>query len=803
MYFVPITPSSGEQSNYDRFRRPFVWASRNVTWTWRGTDAAWVTAQSRMVLGVAPQAWVTPVSGNHTYTFTVPNGHYLATPEVFNTAIDVLSKALVINDTGAPLGNQDSWVARDRFEIEHVNPKVAATAFVPYSTGRPYVAKLKPRTIVNYTTLLPKSQLWVRSIQVHQRNVKFRRRFLTDAGDSIIVGEQKYSYHGDAVSTQGRTAGLQPPLCVVRDGPRGWGTVGYVCKVRGRRGHKGDYFLESGGRLAHMQVDAFTFPAGVTPFPGGVQVGDGYINTLAGWRVTTPAIGANPEAGWEHVGDWSRVPGIKRMHEPWGFCTARRLADNSLDPRDGFEFWVADTLNHRWLYVDAWPAHPDISGVTGRPTVAQFPPAGYTPVTARGQAVVVHFAGNTDSTPGAFLNGPWDINLRKQDGKLYGTCFEGNAIVRCNLDGTGMEFVVQGSAQTDVALGIPSRLMPSSIALGDTYRVVGARTAGATSIVLNGNVNLAQGAVLDALNGVQLTLTAAATFASGGANMTVSVQPLSAALPDAIFASTANTLRGNMRDGPNGVCTLTRPSSFDFDSNGDMNVIERYTYAVRKCTPDGHVTTMFYLPRANLSLTSSSSSTQDFGLTVDSEGTCGPLDDVFLSGWANSTFRYSAAGVNRGTWDFQSGAVMRNGPLDIVDGANYGWANDAFEGRILHLGNDSGSQYVEITKRLATDPQPDEAKHGRGVLAYNTAKMDLTHGHGGWGELGQPNIAEMGSWSDMVLTTYLTAKGVPAGSLADVIYWIRWACIDFDYSTDTTPPAPPAAPLVLVNVSVN
>jgi hypothetical protein len=210
------------------------------------------------------------------------------------------------------------------------------------------------------------------------------------------------------------------------------------------------------------------------------------------------------------------------------------------------------------------------------------------------------------------------------------------------------------------------------------------------------------------------------------------------------------------------------------------------------------------LPAVSLSLTTSSSSTQDFGLTVDNEGTCGPLDDIFLSGWANATFRYSIQGVARGAWDFQSGAVLRNGPLNLVDGANYGWANDAFEGVITHCGNDSGSQWVEITKRLPSDPQPDEAKHARGMLAYNTAGMDLTNGHFGWGELGYPNVAEMGSWDDATLTAYATSRGVPAASISDFIYWVRWQCIDFDYSTptpDVTPPAAPSASLTVVQIT--
>lgn len=730
MYLAPTNPSSGEQSNYDRFRRSFVWKSLNVAWTWRGTDAAWITAQSRMVLETGPLGWTTPVSGNHNYAWQGVNGHHLAQPEVQGVAVDILAKAFVINNTGVPLPNQDSWVARDRFEIEHVNPKVPATALIPYRTPPIFAPKLKDRDIQSYSTLLPKTQLWVRPVQVHQRNVKFRRRFLTDAGDSIIVGEQKYSYHGDAVSTQGHLAGPQPPAFVVRDGPRGVGTVGYVSKIRGRRGHKGDYFIETGGRLAHHQVNAFSFPPGVTPVPGGLKPGDGYINTIIGWRTTVPAIGTDPEAGWEHIGDWSRVPGSKRMNEPWGFAVARLLANNVIDPRDGFDFWIPDSLNHRWLYVDGWPLHPDISSVTGRPTVAQFPPLGYTPVTARGPAVVIHFQGNTDGTPSALINGPWDLNIRPQDGKLYGTNFEGNSIVRCNLDGTGLELVVSGPAQTDAQLGIPSRLFPSSIPLA--------------------------------------------------------------------------TLRANMRDGPQGTCTITRPQGFDFDSNGDIIFSERYTYAIRKYSfATGLVTTLALIPAGSLSLTSSSSSTQDISLTVDNGGTCGPKDDIFTAMWANGTFRHSATGVSRGAWDFQSGMVLRNGPLDLVDGANYGWACDAFEGRILHLGNDSGSQYVEITKRLPTDPQPDTAKLARGVLAYNTAKMDLTHGHGGVGEIGFPNAAEMGSWDDVLLTQYLTNQGIPPASVGDVVYWVRWVCVDFDYTAagDVTPPMPPFTSLTLTNVS--
>ena len=167
------------------------------------------------------------------------------------------------------------------------------------------------------------------------------------------------------------------------------------------------------------------------------------------------------EAGWEMVGDWSRVPGIKRFHEAWGLVVAFRKPDGTLDNRDGLDLWVADTLNHRILFLDAWAAHPDVSGVTARPTKALFPPAGYQTPSERGRAVLVPFGGSPDQTASEFFNEPWDCEVRTHDGKLYWSNFAGNSIFRANLDGTGVEVVVRGAPQTDGQLGIPSRLYPS------------------------------------------------------------------------------------------------------------------------------------------------------------------------------------------------------------------------------------------------------------------------------------------------------------------------------------------------------
>ena len=133
---------------------------------------------------------------------------------------------------------------------------------------------------------------------------------------------------------------------------------------------------------------------------------------------------------------------------------------------------------------------------------------------------------------------------------------------------------------------------------------------------------------------------------------------------------------------------------------------------------------------------------------------------------------------------------MRNGPWNLTDGPNYGWGIAVQEGRLVWAGNDSGSQFIEVTKKQPTDPALNEAKHKRGFDAY-TAAFRQTHGAFGYGELGLPNVEAMGAWDDAMLTAYATQWGVPLVAVPDFIYWVRWQCVDLDYSV--APPGDNAA----------
>lgn len=727
MYFVPVDPGSAEHSTYNRFAVAFVWTTREVRWGWRFESPYEVNIpRARMVVdGVPATDWIDPTAGVYRFQFSVENGHHVAFPEIERGGHTVLAKPFLVNDTGSPLSmeRQTPWVAATRLEGGGQAPQQVTYRHA----AKPFAAPMKPRVIEPYSSRLPKNKLWARRWTQHQRNVMFRRFEHSITGDVIVVPEQKYSY-GNAISLGAFTAGLIPPQTVCRDGPRNWSTLGYIGKLLLRRGGKGVYFLETNGRVGFMQFGAFSAPESVQMPDQGPRGGEGRIDTWAGWRIAEDGMrtfGGSGDAGWEFVGDWSRVPGVKKLHECWGLAVAFRRADGSIDNRDGLDLWVADTLNHRILFLDAWAAHPDVSSVTKRPAAALFPPAGYVTPSERGRAALVPFAGSADQTASEFVNEPWDCEVRPQDGKLYWSNFGGDSICRANLDGSGVERVVGfAPPKSDSALGIPSRLYPSSQSLA--------------------------------------------------------------------------TLRSwQLSDGDVARASCTRPQAIAFDADGNLYWCERYTYTVRKLDfATGQVTTLIAFSASSLSLTSSSSSTQDMAMCIDVDGTCGPRGDIFVSMWAHSAFRFAKDGTAGERFGFQSGAhAIRNGPWDVVDGPNYAWGIAAQEGRIIWAGNDSGSQFIEVTKRQPGDPGVDVAKHLRGMNAYWAAFLQ-THGAFGYGELAFPNVEAMGAWPEVQLRTYATQWGVPAGALDDFVYWVRWQCIDFDYTT-TVPPdnLPPAAPI--------
>jgi hypothetical protein len=245
-------------------------------------------------------------------------------------------------------------------------------------------------------------------------------------------------------------------------------------------------------------------------------------------------------------------------------------------------------------------------------------------------------------------------------------------------------------------------------------------------------------------------------------------------------------------DGPVGVASCTRPQAIGFNSDGDLIWVERYTYAIRKLVlATGQVTTLALIPNMD------SWGAQDIGMCIDVAGTCGPQDDIFINCYHDSDFRFSKAGVYRERWAWTSGAGMPSGPLNLCDAPAYAFCVGVGNGRILSVGSAAGWQCVEITKRLATDAEPNETLWEQGRDAYYMADesphqiggppMALLHGPNGYGELGKPTMDDLGAMNDSTLDAYALANAIPSGSLAAFRHFVRHNTADVDYS------APPVA----------
>jgi hypothetical protein len=262
---------------------------------------------------------------------------------------------------------------------------------------------------------------------------------------------------------------------------------------------------------------------------------------------------------------------------------------------------------------------------------------------------------------------------------------------------------------------------------------------------------------------------------------------------DISFAPIADTRAQYLRDGPIGVASCVCPQDIEFTSDGKLVWCERYTFAVRKLDEaTGAVSTVALNPRPESG--STSASTNDASISIDTEGSCGPVDDIFYNAWHNSDHRFGIDGTYRGRplWTSGSSATMRNGPLSRCDAPGYAWAIAVGNGRIVAKGNAAGSQFMEVTKRQPGDPEPDFTKWTAGRKAYNDSGLALLHGPDGQGELGLSNMEEWGSWTDAEISAFVLAAGMPQASVVNFISYVRSSTVDHDYST--TPNDAPAAP---------
>jgi len=679
VYFVPANPSSGEGGTYLRYPRYSHFTSRPVTWTWgfsAGHGLTTFPAIRLLIDGVPVTDFVQPATNEYVFTFDPGDGRFVT--EFEGTTFEVLNQAFSVR-TGSPLPDGDCWATPTRLERDYGLAKNASVK-IPYgltATNFPY----KERIAEPYTQVLAANKLWGRHMVTHTHGAMIRRWVRLPDGTLNIEPSQKYAFW----EAKGRYSpdDLRPPIQHLRDGNRGVGTLGYIYKIIISPVDSGFYYTEVNGRI------------GFTRF-------DGNISSFAGWRLKdlkmhsevlrqTPVVDRDAyDLSWENAGDWSRVPDPKAFNEVWGF-------DGIGEPGGGLhEFWIADTLNNRVLYLNHYTAH------SSNYRLAQYPPAGYTPPSSpTGQSQIVKFEDASE---------PWDCSITEIDGVkwLYFSEYRGNAISRRRLDGTGFkETVIKCSIDpTDQQLGVPAPYH------SPPHRLWGSNTP-------------------------------------------------------------QDQIRANFKiDGPPGVATCVHPQAIAFDSSGRLTWVEPYTNLLRRFE-NGQVVTIAELTKP----------ADTWNLAIDTEGTCGPKDDIFVKGWWLTDFRYSVDGVKRGGIinGVQSQQIL-NGPAEWCRIPGYGWGLAVRHGRIILQGSAGGWQFIEYTKKQPTDPNIDFA---RVVTFANNhwnlgSTLALTHGPWGQGELGLPMMEELGSWDDDTLRAFFTSHGI--ADTEEGIYFVRANTVDFDYS---------------------
>jgi hypothetical protein len=456
-YFVPLRPGSNEHSTYNRAPIPFFWYTNDITWVWRfDTDTSFATwPRARMCVlddagnRVPVTDWVeADAKKEYPFSFNLPNKHYCASPEIEGMLlVIVLAKPFVVNSSGVPLPEQKPWASMLRFEVKY-GPHLNHAEQLDYTAGTPQPKywPIKSRVVQPYTERLTKNNLWVHIVGPNYGPRLTRIPVELPTGDIAIEENQKYFYN-DATTFGQDNPVAGPPVATLRDGPRGVGTIGYLYKIIVRRGLKGFYQFDTAGRLSFQMPDGREMTiAGWRNKPGELPAHSGVTDpnymygsaALPGMTGKTAEHLAHYRSKYEMYGDWSRVRGAQAPLEPWGGCVMMRLPDGSIDLRNGLDLWWADTLHHRFLYVDGWTGHPEFY------MKAHFPPIGYVPPEEpTGQATVVTFLDTPDGQPDESLNEPWDMTPSPDGQWLWYTNCGNGSIWKVRPDGTDKQLVLK------------------------------------------------------------------------------------------------------------------------------------------------------------------------------------------------------------------------------------------------------------------------------------------------------------------------------------------------------------------------
>jgi hypothetical protein len=295
---------------------------------------------------------------------------------------------------------------------------------------------LPRRTYPEFSTALPRGQLFAQDIVVHRPGDCYRTRLSQGPGlgAGILNAAQLQAYYWSYMTQK------YPGAVALLDGPRGVGSVAMATHLQfGRLG--GIYFTDS--------------------WRWGLISPDGTVQTIAGYRQQPPArldvpvTATSSASSLELVGDWSAVPAERRgFHELWGLAFDERTiaTDTAAAP-------IPNGTN------------PDGSVRMERPHVAPGPVA-FLPDSQNNRIIRVQRSFDSHSTPAVvteFITGlgdPWDVVC--VDGVLYVSERTSHRIAAHDATtGAFMRVVVSGAALASMNTSIRRMQRNPGVSLAD------------------------------------------------------------------------------------------------------------------------------------------------------------------------------------------------------------------------------------------------------------------------------------------------------------------------------------------------
>ena len=167
--------------------------------------------------------------------------------------------------------------------------------------------------------------------------------------------------------------------------------------------------------------------------------------------------------------------------------------------------------------------------------------------------------------------------------------------------------------------------------------------------------------------------------------------------------------------------------SFDFDSQGNIVFVERYSYAVRRLDLSAMtVTTLCAIKDKNGG--SASSGNNEPVLVVDHDGSCGPVDDIFVQAWSNASNKrfdrngtlveWAGGGVGASALFARGGnGELPNGPAGYLTPPGYAWGWMRMPASSSAPAMRPGRSGRELTKRQPGQPDIDIWRWRRGIEA--------------------------------------------------------------------------------------